>query len=79
MSEGMWEEMEQRRLKTKYRLTVDLTRYRSEYVVGTIGIEGPEGFRGFWGRSQPDRFFPFLLPSGECLDILWQNVEEVKE
>jgi|SRR5580765_287314 len=73
----MESQYEQERRLTKYRLTYDLTSYHPKFVVGVVGIEGPNERRGTWGLGQPDRFFPFELPSGECLDVLWQSVERI--
>ena len=60
------------------RLKVDLSHYGQGFVLGAIGIQGSDYKRGVWGKGQPDRFFPFQLPDGGCIDVLWESVELVK-
>jgi len=69
--ENRWEHQE------KFCLLVDLTKYAPEFHAGVIGIEGRSSSSGVWARGS-DRFFPFELQSGRCLDVLWKSVKRVE-
>lgn len=60
--------------KLRVKLIVDLTRYDSRCVIGSLGSTGYGEAYSMWARGS-DRFTGVRFDNGARLDILWDSLE----